>query len=419
MQSPTQEAVSLFADGRASGVCEGTALQLSEKLHGLLGIATVHELSERLCASARELLGAQGATFVLSEGDDVYYANESAEERLWHGRRFPASACISGWVAQHCETAAITDVYADARIPQDVYRPTFVRSLAMAPMVSGEQVSGALGVYWSTRHETTGQELFLLETLATAGGRALEQARMLEECRRLRAPGDEGGSTGTPLAHLLPSVAHDLRSPLSAISQALEVLTVERELSRGGRTAVDGAVRSSRRMARMVSQLMDFSAIDSQGGLPLQLDRTDLKWVAEQVAREVPGFDGDTDLVLEAEPVVGLWDADRLLEAVENLVRNAIEHGESRRTITICVRDTGSHARVSVHNWGTPIPEEARASLFEPFQRRDPRTGSIGLGLYISSQIVDGHGGCITIDSCAETGTTFAITLPKDPATFQ
>src|SRR3954452_13433582 len=79
---------------------------------------------------ARELTGADGATFVLREGDKCYYADENAIAPLWKGRRFPISACISGWSMLHREHVVIEDIYADGRIPADTYRPTFVKSLA-------------------------------------------------------------------------------------------------------------------------------------------------------------------------------------------------------------------------------------------------------------------------------------------------
>lgn len=87
-----------------------------------------------VCEAARDLTKADGATFVLRDGDRCYYADKKAISPLWKGRRFPIKACISGWVMRHACTAVVEDVYSDPRVPADTYRPTFVKSLAMVPI---------------------------------------------------------------------------------------------------------------------------------------------------------------------------------------------------------------------------------------------------------------------------------------------
>src|SRR5262245_58634352 len=71
---------------------------------------------------ARELTGADGATFVLKDGDHCFYADEDAIGPLWKGSRFPLHSCISGWAMQNRRSAVIEDIYADHRIPHEAYR---------------------------------------------------------------------------------------------------------------------------------------------------------------------------------------------------------------------------------------------------------------------------------------------------------
>ncbi len=127
---------------------------------------------------ARRLTGADGATFVLREQDQCYYADEDAISPLWKGKRFPMSACISGWVMLNQQSVVVEDIYADSRIPADAYRPTFVQSLAMVPIRTREPL-GAIGNYWATRHTPTPEEVNLLQTLADAA--ALENVHLYEE----------------------------------------------------------------------------------------------------------------------------------------------------------------------------------------------------------------------------------------------
>jgi diguanylate cyclase (GGDEF)-like protein len=130
--------------------------------------------------AARELTGADGATFVLRDRDQCFYAEENAIGPLWKGRRFPMDACISGWSMLHRQAAAIEDIYKDARIPADAYRPTFVHSLVMVPIRTLDPI-GAIGNYWARRHRPTAEQIKLLQALADTTAVALENVRVYGE----------------------------------------------------------------------------------------------------------------------------------------------------------------------------------------------------------------------------------------------
>lgn len=129
--------------------------------------------------AARELTGADGATFVLRDNGQCYYADEDAIEPLWKGKRFPMGLCISGWVMLNCQSTTIEDIYADPRIPTEAYRPTFVKSLAMVP-IRTESPIGAIGNYWARRHAPTRDEVRLLKALAATTAVALENVEVYE-----------------------------------------------------------------------------------------------------------------------------------------------------------------------------------------------------------------------------------------------
>jgi diguanylate cyclase (GGDEF)-like protein len=130
--------------------------------------------------SARKLTGADGATFVLRQGDQCFYAEESAISPLWKGRHFPMETCISGWVMRHREPVLVEDIYKDSRIPVDAYRPTFVRSLAMVPIRTLNPI-GAIGNYWAKRHRPTAEQVKLLQALADTTAVALENVHVYEQ----------------------------------------------------------------------------------------------------------------------------------------------------------------------------------------------------------------------------------------------
>ncbi|HKU38983.1 MAG TPA: ATP-binding protein [Polyangiales bacterium] len=128
-------------------------------------------------STARKLIDADGATFVLRDGEQVFYAAEDAIAPLWQGQRFAASTCISGWAMKHRVLVCIEDIFGDSRVPHDVYLPTFVKSLAMVP-VNREEPIAAIGVYWARHHLATERERELLQALADATATALASCEL-------------------------------------------------------------------------------------------------------------------------------------------------------------------------------------------------------------------------------------------------
>jgi diguanylate cyclase (GGDEF)-like protein len=139
-------------------------------------------------SAAREMTGADGATFVLRDGNFCHYVDEDAISPLWKGKRFPLETCISGWVMLNRQTAVIENIYDDARIPADAYKPTFVQSLVMVPIRTAVPV-GAIGNYWARQQRPGDEHVALLETLANTTAIAIENVQAylkLEERVRQR-----------------------------------------------------------------------------------------------------------------------------------------------------------------------------------------------------------------------------------------
>jgi signal transduction histidine kinase/ActR/RegA family two-component response regulator len=159
---------------RFSGEDVGGLIRAVQRLSAARDLPAVVEVVR---STTRGLIGADGVTFVLREGDQVFYAAEDAISPLWQGRRFPASECVSGWAMLHRELVAIPDIYDDPRVPHEAYRPTFVRSLAMVP-VNREAPIAAIGVYWAERHQASARDCELLQALADATATAVENSNL-------------------------------------------------------------------------------------------------------------------------------------------------------------------------------------------------------------------------------------------------
>jgi diguanylate cyclase (GGDEF)-like protein len=154
--------------------------QLAEVVRTLSLAQNMQQVTAIVCTAARRVNRADGATFVLREGGQCFYADEDTIGPLWKGQRFPVSMDISGCVIENREPVAIRDIYKDQRIPAETYRPTFVRSMAIVP-IGVQSPIGAIGNYWAAPHTTTPEQITLLQALAEMAAAAIENLRVREE----------------------------------------------------------------------------------------------------------------------------------------------------------------------------------------------------------------------------------------------
>lgn len=109
---------------------------------------SVEDVQRVVKTGVRRLLGSGGLTFVLLDHEMCYYADEDSMSPLWKGQRFPVAECVSGWAMVNRRSVVVGDIRRDSRVPAQAYRPTFVRSMIMSPMVTPAPL-GAVGAYWA------------------------------------------------------------------------------------------------------------------------------------------------------------------------------------------------------------------------------------------------------------------------------
>lgn len=208
---------------------------------------------------------------------------------------------------------------------------------------------------------------------------------------------------------LLATLGHDLRNPLNVIATGLSVLADSPTVGDDDKKTVLRLDRTVDRMRRMIDQLMVFAANLGGEVIPVSMNPVGFADIVRQVvqeARHTTKHPFELDVTLE-DPVAG--DPDRLTRLVENLVINAVRHGEGIVTVRL-VRE-GDLAVLCVHNLGGVIPDTLLATLFDPFTRAKKSQG-VGLGLFIVNQITRAHRGTIVVDSTEASGTTFTVKLP-------
>jgi sigma-B regulation protein RsbU (phosphoserine phosphatase) len=219
---------------------------------------------------------------------------------------------------------------------------------------------------------------------------------------------------------LIGIVSHDLRNPLGIVLMASKMLRSTADLPEGAVRHIGRILNAAERANRLVRDLLDFTQARLAGGVPVEPKPSDLHAIIKQALEELQLSwpNRQIELVLEGRSD-GSWDPDRLAQVIENLVTNALKYSAPTSQILLkaSAQEEGDQVTLVVHNHGAPVPEERRPFLFDPLQRgaahADVSRRSVGLGLYIVKQIVEAHGGGVTLRSDAESGTTVTVKLPR------
>jgi signal transduction histidine kinase len=235
------------------------------------------------------------------------------------------------------------------------------------------------------------------------------QSALLEELRRAVHVRDE----------FLSVASHELRTPITTL--ILQIDDLPRLLEQKG-ALDDGTARRLKtirrqvdRLTALVTALVDVSRITS-GKLQLSKEHADLVEIVRSVAERF-GDDaqrsGSSLRFADHEPIWGEFDVSRVDQVATNLLSNAIRY-ELGKPIAVGVEGNGAHYRFWVADKGIGIPPEHQARIFQQFERAAPSTNysGLGLGLWISRQLVEAMGGTISVRSAVDAGSVFTVEIP-------
>ena len=212
-------------------------------------------------------------------------------------------------------------------------------------------------------------------------------------------------------------LGHDLRTPLSAIVASADLMLERGGLDEQQQTTLKRIVASSGRMNALIAQVLDLTRARLAGGIPVERSPLRLGELLERVVEEQLLLDPAVRIrVAVSGDDGGHWDGHRLSQVFQNLVENALAHGDRQHPVHIEIHGQADQVLASVHNEGVAIAAAELPHLFDPFRQgpqRKRRAEGLGLGLYIARAIAHAHGGDIAVRSDEREGTTFLVRLPR------
>ncbi|HEX8438423.1 HAMP domain-containing sensor histidine kinase, partial [Archangium sp.] len=283
-------------------------------------------------------------------------------------------------------------------------------SLALLPLRARERNIGLLTLFRLVPDASyTEEDLILFREVADRTALAIENARLFQQEQEAVRVRDD----------LVAVVSHDLRNPISAISMSATVMLRREGLQDWQAKGLSRISSAADRAIRLIRDLLD-STQARVGGIPVEPRPLDFHELARHVVEEVQLAHPERPISFEARgDSQGAWDADRMAQVITNLVGNAVQHSPEGTPVRVGSRVEDGQVLLEIHNEGPPIPAELLPTLFEPFRRGRSTggggVGSVGLGLYISRQLVEAHGGTIQVRSEEGEGTTFTVRLPRSP----
>ncbi|MFL5805062.1 MAG: ATP-binding protein [Roseiflexaceae bacterium] len=327
---------------------------------------------------------------------------------------------LTQYVMTHRTPLAVPDVQTDPGQAafQEMAKQRGAVSLLILPLIIRNQIVGTIGLDAIERREFSAEEIALAETVATAAGRALENAYLyaeiqheLNERKRIERLKDE----------FVATVSHELRTPLTSIRGALGLIAggVTGEIPAQTMAMIEIARTNSERLLRLINDFLDIEKIEA-GKMAFTLWPLQIMPLVEQAiaANRAYGEQFGVIFVLEhvAPGATIATDSDRLMQVLNNLLSNAAKFSPPGGTVYVAVACREGTLRIGVRDRGPGIPAEFRSRIFQKFAQADSsdtrQKGGTGLGLSIAKAIVERLGGQIGYETELSVGTTFYVDLP-------
>jgi signal transduction histidine kinase len=386
-------------------------LSLARDINAVMGIVRT---------VARNLIGADGATFVLKDKGYCYYADEDAISPLWKGNRFPMEICISGWVMMNRKPVVIQDIYEDERIPAEAYRPTFVKSLAMVPIRTMNPI-GAIGNYWATHRFPSEQEISLLQALADITAVSIENIEVRNKLKEKLAERtnmvNQLERQKKQLEEFTQIIAHNMRAPLSNLLLLNDMIETSQSVNEKlmflekQKSIIDSLHETFEDLVSANQVRIDFS---------IDRDFIELKdsviTVINLLESEIAKSEAQIAYDLSKVKIVH-FPKSYLENIIFNLLSNAIKYRSPERTpeikITSYKQGRWNYLKIEDNGLGIDLKKHGN-NIFKLHKTFHNNPTAKGFGLYFSKTQIEAMGGRISVRSMPGKGSSFILKLNKN-----
>ena len=362
-------------------------------------------LLDRITHAAADLTGAEAASILLY--DDAarqlnFQVSTNLDLQTMHGLVVPLEGSVAGWVVVNRQAARVDNAHEDPRFYKKVEQTTRVTtdSLLGVPLIHKDKVVGVLEVINKKVGEFSENDETLLTVLGAQAAVAIENTRLFQQ------------------SDLISEFVHELRTPLAAISTATYLLLRPEISPEQSQQIATNVHNEALRLNMMTSSFLDLARLES-GRVQFKTSLFDIGKLLEECAGLLQSKADEMHIQVKVKPTKKLQveaDREKMKQVLLNLLSNAIKYNLPEGAVTLGAQSGEKENTITVADTGVGIPPEALPFLFQKFYRVRDTEGKVsgtGLGLSICKQIIQGHGGTITVHSQVHKGTTFTIHLPK------
>jgi len=380
-------------------------IEISRDLASTLDLDT---LLYRIVRVAADLSQAEEASILLydeAKKELRFQAATNLDNPAIRGLRVPVKQSVAGWIVKNQKPIIIGDVKSDDRHFGHVNKESALttESLLGVPLVNKGEVVGVLEAINKYNGEFTEEDQELLLTLGSQAAVAIQNARLFAQ------------------SDLISEFVHELRTPLASLNTAAHLLHSPKIPEDQKEDLVEAIQTETTRLSSLATSFLDIARLES-GRSQFQLKQIDLGSLLQECAGLMHAQAQETGINLHVvlpSPTPSIQgDADKIKQAILNLVSNAIKYNRPNGEIILAAKNGDNEVTILVKDTGIGIPEEHMQRLFTKFYRvpgSEQHAQGTGLGLSIVKRIVEGHGGDISVESVQGEGTTFRICLPVIP----
>jgi len=393
---------------------------LVETVQKLSLAKNLQEIMQIVRTVARKLTGADGATFVLRDGNLCYYADEDAISPLWKGSRFPMENCISGWVMLNKTPAIIEEIYSDPRIPVDAYRPTFVKSLVMVPIRTMKPL-GAIGNYWAKQHKPTNHEVAMLQALADITAVSIENVEVRNTIEEKLSERTDMlmhlNKQKEQLEEFTHIIAHNMRAPLSNLLLLADMIRTSDNLEEKliyinkQQPVLDSLHQTFEELVNSIYVKTDFTVTRDH----IELEESFQKTIA-LLHQEI--ITSEASVTNDFSKAKTAYFPKKYIDSILfNLLDNALKFRNHNRKpiITISTYKNDGWTWLEIQDNGLGIDlNKHRDKIFMLNKTFHQHPNAKGFGLFITKTQIEAMGGEINIKSTPDIGTTFTIKLNQN-----